>query len=54
MKEKTYTEKEVVMLITELMMDHFGDEWIPQQDEGFLDWLIKENLYDTFDKFYNK
>lgn len=54
MPMKNYSEKEVVMLIVDMMMVHMGDEWVPQLDEGFIDWLIKEGLYNTFEEIYIK
>jgi hypothetical protein len=51
---KTYTEVDVVHLIMELAMDHLGEEWVAEEDEGFKSWLDKQGLLDTWEKIYGE
>ena len=50
---KTYTKEDVATFIMTFAMDHFGDEWVAQDDEGFLNWLKKEGLYEAWDSIYH-
>jgi hypothetical protein len=50
---KTYTDKEVLTMIVDTAMTCKGDEWIPQEDEDFKDYLKRYNLLDLFETEYN-
>jgi hypothetical protein len=45
-----YSKKEVVHLIVETAQNCLGDEWIPQMDDIFLDFLDSKNLLDVFNE----
>lgn len=50
--EKTYTEKEVITMIVDTAMTAKGDEWVPQEDKNFKEFLKSYGLLTIFKKEY--
>ena len=50
--KKTYTAKQMLAAIVATAMEAKGDEWVPQLDENFKEFLNGYNLLELFKKEY--
>ena len=50
---KKYTDKEVLIMIMDIVITAMGDEWIPQEDENFKDKLKSYGFLELFEIEYN-